>query len=53
MQLKAPESVLVSGAPGKAALVLLKYFTLIKCEILEGGLYANANLVERNFIRLA
>lgn len=51
MQLKAPESVLVSGAPGKAALVLFEIFhSYKKCEILEGGLYANANLVERKIL---
>jgi len=51
MQSKAPESMLVTDAPGKAALVLFEIFhSYKKAEILEGGLYANANLVERKIL---
>lgn len=51
MQLKAPESMLISDAPGKAALVLFEIFhSYKKSEILAEGRYNNNNLVEKKIL---
>lgn len=51
MQPNAAEAMLVSDAPGKAALVLFEIFcSYKKAEIESGGLYADSNLVERKIL---
>lgn len=51
IQEKAPESMLVSDAPGKAALVLFEmFYSYRKAEVVKSKLYADYNLVEKKIL---
>ncbi|MCX2684608.1 SIR2 family protein [Pseudomonas sp. DCB_AW] len=51
MQTKAPEAMLVTDAPGKAALVLFEiFYSFKKSEIIASEIYTDSNLVERKIL---
>lgn len=51
MQTKAPESMMVTDAPGKAALILFEIFhSYKKYELIKKKLYADDNLVEKKIL---